>query len=165
MLFVVVTLLRVGFIADVACMGGCFGCDAKSKLTKSQESQPSRPSHVAKPLIAERGEENGRCEVDDNALCVSSIDTPNPTLDSHGTGNTSQEFINHGLLLWNQTRQQWVGSKRKSKQTDQNREPKLSRNATYENLLGSNKPFAKRVPLSEMVTFLVNVWEHEGKYN
>ncbi|KAJ0938379.1 hypothetical protein HanRHA438_Chr02g0049231 [Helianthus annuus] len=40
-----------------------------------------------------------------------------------------------------------------------------SRNATYENLLGSNKPFAKRVPLSEMVTFLVNVWEHEGKYN
>ncbi|MFS7899255.1 hypothetical protein Hanom_Chr02g00098361 [Helianthus anomalus] len=124
-------------------LSGCFGCDAKSKLTKSQESQPSRPSHVAKPSIAERGEESVRCDVDDDALCVSAIDTPNPTLDSHGTRNTSQEFINHGklfvpklllyrtimaglgLLLWNQSRQQWVGSKRKSKPTDQNREPKL----------------------------------------
>ncbi|MFS7899843.1 hypothetical protein Hanom_Chr00s082607g01794801 [Helianthus anomalus] len=72
---------------------GCFGCDAKSKLTKSQEIQPSRPSHVAKPFIAERGEENGRCDVDDNALWLSSMDTRNSILDSHGNGNTSQEFI------------------------------------------------------------------------
>ncbi|MFS7909762.1 hypothetical protein Hanom_Chr02g00098341 [Helianthus anomalus] len=92
-------LFLVYLLYDMNIFSGCFGCDAKSKLTKSQESQPSRPSHVAKPFVEERGEESVRCDVDDNALCVSAIDTPNPTLDSHGTGNTSQEFINHGKLF------------------------------------------------------------------
>ncbi|KAL3566135.1 hypothetical protein D5086_031550 [Populus alba] len=38
-------------------------------------------------------------------------------------------------------------------------------NATYESLLGSNKPFARPVPLAEMVDFLVDVWEQEGLYD
>ncbi|KAK1576127.1 hypothetical protein Q3G72_004175 [Acer saccharum] len=51
-----------------------------------------------------------------------------------------------GLLLWNQTRQRcW--------------------NATYDSLLGSNKPFPQPIPLPEMVDFLVDVWEQEGMYD
>ncbi|KAK6119628.1 hypothetical protein DH2020_046651 [Rehmannia glutinosa] len=124
---------------------------------------------------------------------ISSISTSNQTLDTHsnadGTSNPS-EFVNHGkyflhyltnlglslpyiklhfillkgLLLWNQTRQQWVGNKG-SQKLEQAREPKLSWNATYESLLGTNKPFPQPIPLAEMVDFLVDVWEQEGLYD
>ncbi|KAE8696121.1 hypothetical protein F3Y22_tig00110676pilonHSYRG00080 [Hibiscus syriacus] len=38
-------------------------------------------------------------------------------------------------------------------------------NATYESLLGSNKSFPQPIPLSEMIDFLVDVWEQEGLYD
>nr|KAJ0226568.1 hypothetical protein LSAT_V11C100014160 [Lactuca sativa] len=69
-----------------------------------------------------------------------------------------------GFLLWNQSRQQWIGNKR-NRQRNKPREPRLSKNVTYDSLLGSNKPFAKPVPLSEMVDFLGDVWEQEGLYD
>ncbi|CAN1325152.1 hypothetical protein LINPERPRIM_LOCUS33403 [Linum perenne] len=70
------------------------------------------------------------------------------------------------LLLWNQTRHQWVANKlSQSKVQPQVREPTISWNATYESLLGSNKPFPRPVPLAEMVDFLVDVWEQEGLYD
>ncbi|THG22175.1 hypothetical protein TEA_025225 [Camellia sinensis var. sinensis] len=67
------------------------------------------------------------------------------------------------LLLWNQTRLQWIGNKKSENQAQQLREPKLSWNATYESLLGSNKPFRRPIPLPEMVDFLVDIWEQDGK--
>uniref|UniRef100_A0A0D9YNW0 Gag1-like clamp domain-containing protein n=1 Tax=Oryza glumipatula TaxID=40148 RepID=A0A0D9YNW0_9ORYZ len=70
-----------------------------------------------------------------------------------------------GLLLWNQTRQQWVGNRRHNSQRQQPREPKISWNATYESLLGSTKPFPQAIPLGEMVDFLVDGWEQEGLYD
>ncbi|PWA55248.1 hypothetical protein CTI12_AA430330 [Artemisia annua] len=51
-----------------------------------------------------------------------------------------------GLLLWNQTRQQWIGDKGSSHRK-KGREPAISWNATYDNLLGSNKPFPRPIPL------------------
>ncbi|KAK9207907.1 hypothetical protein WN944_000256 [Citrus x changshan-huyou] len=69
-----------------------------------------------------------------------------------------------GLLLWNQTRQQWLANK-KPQNRPQVREPSISWNASYESLLGTNKPFPQRVPLAEMVDFLVDVWEQEGLYD
>lgn len=74
------------------------------------------------------------------------------------------EFVNHGLLLWNQTRQQWVGNRRSERRT-QNREPRISWNATYESVLGTSKPFPQAIPLVEMVDFLVDMWELEGLYD
>ncbi|KAF2303843.1 hypothetical protein GH714_023805 [Hevea brasiliensis] len=65
------------------------------------------------------------------------------------------------LLLWMQTRQQWLANKR-SPSRKQVREPAISWNATYDSLLGINKPFPRPVPLGEMVDFLVDVWEQEG---
>ncbi|KAG6413818.1 hypothetical protein SASPL_126533 [Salvia splendens] len=69
-----------------------------------------------------------------------------------------------GLLLWNQSRAQWVGTK-KSQTPKKNREPVLSWNASYENLLGTSKRFPQPVPLSEMVDFLVDIWDQEGLYD
>eukprot|EP00261_Vitis_vinifera_P033923 XP_019075166.1 PREDICTED: uncharacterized protein LOC100254371 isoform X8 [Vitis vinifera] len=69
-----------------------------------------------------------------------------------------------GLLLWNQTRQQWIGNQ-KSQNRKQVQEPRISWNATYESLLGTNKPLPQPIPLPEMVDFLVDVWEQEGLYD
>lgn len=104
-------------------------------------------------------------EMDSAALSqrsVSSISIPNQSLDTHS--NNPSEFVNRGLLLWNQTRQQWVGNKG-SQRDKKAREPSLSWNATYESLLGTNKPFPQPIPLSEMVDFLLDVWEQEGLYD
>ncbi|XP_022948689.1 uncharacterized protein LOC111452284 isoform X2 [Cucurbita moschata] len=74
-------------------------------------------------------------------------------------------FVNHGLLLWNQNRQQWLLNKKANRKEQLIREPKLSWNATYDSLLGSNKPFPQPIPLGEMVDFLVDIWEQEGLYD
>ncbi|KAI7740490.1 hypothetical protein M8C21_005983 [Ambrosia artemisiifolia] len=92
--------------------------------------------------------------------------------------NIQPEFVNHGkfyiystlyhfqkiccLLQWNQSRLQWNDHK-KSKNSAKTQEHIL-RNATYESLLGTAEKFPHSIPLSEMVGFLVNIWEHEGLY-
>ncbi|KAL4559936.1 hypothetical protein LXL04_032082 [Taraxacum kok-saghyz] len=164
-MFLVGTLLRFGVVTAwlfhlVACMGSCcLGCDAKNKLMKSQSQSLTRPMSKPDTWTSSRS-------------------------DMDNTRNTSHGFINHGknimyfnlllllsfstslscFLLWNQSRQQWTANKRNN-QREKTREPRLSRNATYDNLLGSNKPFANPIPLSEMVDFLVDVWEKEGLYD
>ncbi|KAM7256103.1 hypothetical protein ACFE04_011844 [Oxalis oulophora] len=70
-----------------------------------------------------------------------------------------------GLLLWNQTRQNWVANKKPDNRASHALEPKLNVNATYDSLLGSNKAFPQPIPLTEMVDFLVDVWEQEGMYD
>ncbi|CAI0629249.1 unnamed protein product [Linum tenue] len=58
------------------------------------------------------------------------------------------------LLLWQQGRLQWTGSgESTSNQTRQTSGPQL------------RNPFPRPVPLSEMVDFLVDVWEQEGLYD
>ncbi|KAK8664163.1 hypothetical protein V6N13_083963 [Hibiscus sabdariffa] len=99
---------------------------------------------------------------------ISSISTSNRTLDSHGSvaaANAPTEFLNHGLLLWNQIRQRWVGNRKCENRKREVQEPKLNWNATYESLLGSNKPFPQPIPLSEMIDFLVDAWEQDGLYD
>ncbi|KAK8645202.1 hypothetical protein V6N13_119045 [Hibiscus sabdariffa] len=66
-----------------------------------------------------------------------------------------------GLLLWNQTRQQWLGNKKPEKRM-QPREPTIKWNTIYDSLHGDYKPFPHPIPLPEMVEFLVEIWEHEG---
>uniref|UniRef100_M1BAQ8 Gag1-like clamp domain-containing protein n=1 Tax=Solanum tuberosum TaxID=4113 RepID=M1BAQ8_SOLTU len=113
---------------------------------------------------------------------------------SSSTTNNNTEFVNHGkcifhslcfhwlsweyfansnlswgypslsLILWSKTRQEWIGNRTPQKHTPA-RESKLSFDASYETLLGTNKPFPQSIPLSEMVDFLVDVWEQEGLYD
>ncbi|XP_059640866.1 uncharacterized protein LOC132283014 [Cornus florida] len=169
------------FVHIAASMGGCH---TKPKLItsideplKGQKFQKKglklQGRTVSKPGTSDDFWTTSTCEMDNSAVqsrgSISSISTSNQnqTIDLHGANSVKMpsEFVNNGLLLWNQTRQQWVGNKRPENRAQQLREPKISWNATYEGLLGSSKPFSQPVPLCEMVDFLVDVWEQEGMYD
>ncbi|XP_077229278.1 uncharacterized protein LOC143862156 isoform X2 [Tasmannia lanceolata] len=157
---------------------GCLGCCTKSTPIIAVD-EPSKGLRiqgrsVKKTSKSEDFWSSSTYEMDNSGVhsqrSVSSISTSNQTLDPQsGVASTSNptEFVNHGkcLLLWNQTRQQWIGNKRSENLPQEVREPKLSWNATYESLLGTNKPFHQPIPLSEMVDFLVDIWEQEGMYD
>ncbi|XP_057421353.1 uncharacterized protein LOC130715293 isoform X2 [Lotus japonicus] len=126
---------------------------------------------VRKPTISDGFWSSSTCDLDNSTIqsqkSISSVSTLNNILyHSNGTSSagTTAEFVNEGLLLWNESRLQWVGSGRSKKQTQQKRDPKLNWNTSYESLIGTRQPFPKSVPLSEMVEFLVDVWEREGMY-
>ncbi|KAM7483645.1 hypothetical protein LguiB_008228 [Lonicera macranthoides] len=154
---------------------GCLGCLTKAKLISSvddhRKGQERQARRVTKPNLSEDFWTTSTCDMDNSGGqsrgSISSISTSNQNLDTHcsGSGNPPPEFVNHGLLLWNQTRQLWVGSKRSENRAQELCEPRLSWNATYDGLLGSNKPFSRPIPLSEMVDFLVDIWEQEGMYD
>ncbi|XP_062089857.1 uncharacterized protein LOC133796384 [Humulus lupulus] len=156
-------------------MGGCLACHTKPKPVTVDEQPPKRLSHqgrrsARKPSQSEDFWTTSTFDMDNSAIqsqgSISSISTINQTLDPNGVALNANpnEFVNHGLLLWNQTRQRWIGNK-KSDNRPLQRDPKLSWNATYESLLGSNKPFPQPIPLAEMVDFLVDIWEQEGMYD
>ncbi|XP_052175777.1 uncharacterized protein LOC127790351 [Diospyros lotus] len=150
---------------------GCLGSHTKHKPITSIDEPLRGPKPrgrtVSKSSMLGDFWTTSTCEMDNSAVhshgSVSSISTVDP----HGSssGNIPSEFVNHGLLLWNQTRQQWIGNKKSDDHAQQLREPKLSWNATYESLLGSSKPFPQPIPLSEMVDFLIDIWEQEGLYD
>ncbi|KAI5673407.1 hypothetical protein M9H77_13771 [Catharanthus roseus] len=154
---------------------GCLGCCTKPPFIISVD-EPSKGlkiqgHRVKKHSITEDFWSSSTCEMDNSAFpsqrSVSSISTSNQVLDpnsSSGSTSNPPEFVNHGLLLWNQTRQQWVGDKG-FKKPKQIQEPKLCWNASYDSLLGTNKPFPQPIPLPEMIDFLVDVWEQEGLYD
>ncbi|RLN24672.1 hypothetical protein C2845_PM07G00340 [Panicum miliaceum] len=98
---------------------------------------------------------------------ISPVNTSNWAFDQHGTGSSHSlpELGNNGLVLWEQTRQEWTEIRSLRPKVKQVREPVLSWNAAYESLLGSNKPFPQPIPLHEMVDFLVDIWEQEGLYD
>ncbi|CAK9326575.1 unnamed protein product [Citrullus colocynthis] len=87
---------------------------------------------------------------------------------NHGgvTDNLSNhsDFVNHGFILWTQSRLRWVGNCVPAKQTKKNHLTGLSWYMTKELVLESKKPYHRRIPLSEMVDFLVEEWEEEGLY-
>ncbi|KAG4183068.1 hypothetical protein ERO13_A09G085100v2 [Gossypium hirsutum] len=124
---------------------------------------------VRKTSISEDFWTTSACDMDNSAAqsqgSISSISVINQSLDPHGNANSPSEFVNHGLLLWNRTRQQWIGNKKSENRPQKVREPKLSWNASYESLLGNNKPFPQPIPLPEMIDFLVDIWEQEGLYD
>ncbi|EYU21638.1 hypothetical protein MIMGU_mgv1a016230mg [Erythranthe guttata] len=58
--------------------------------------------------------EMGYKEVQSYSSIFSKKNTPNQTNGAHGAGDLIKptEFVNNGLLLWNQGRQKWVGNKK-----------------------------------------------------
>uniref|UniRef100_A0A1D1XII7 Germin-like protein subfamily 1 member 15 n=1 Tax=Anthurium amnicola TaxID=1678845 RepID=A0A1D1XII7_9ARAE len=159
----------------LACMGGCLGCCSKPTpiiaVDEPSKGLKIQGRTVKKPSFSEDFWSTSTYEMDNSGIqsqrSISSMSTSTQAHDFHGavsTSNTS-EFVNHGLLLWNQTRRQWVANKRPENRAQHVREPGLSWNATYDSLLGTNKPFPQPIPLSEMVDFLVDIWEQEGMYD
>ncbi|XP_009785326.1 uncharacterized protein LOC107797262 isoform X2 [Nicotiana tabacum] len=96
---------------------------------------------------------------------MSSISISNSLAQHGGTGSASNnnEFVNQGYLLWNQSRLQWLASKKPENRIVE--EPMLNWNVSYESLFGTNKRFPQPIPLSDMVDFLADIWEHEGLYD
>ncbi|CAM8916501.1 unnamed protein product [Rhodiola kirilowii] len=84
---------------------------------------------------------------------------------SSSTNNTgsSTEFTNQGLILWTQTRQQWVtaAGKQSHNRSTQAIEPGFGWDTNYDSLLRTKKPFPQPVPLSEIVDFLADIWADE----
>ncbi|XP_031504910.1 uncharacterized protein LOC116267381 isoform X2 [Nymphaea colorata] len=158
-----------------SCMGSCVGCCTKSTpiiaVDEPSKGLKIQGRRVNKPTPSEDFWSTSTYEMDNNGIrsqiSISSLSTSNQTLDSNcGPSSTSAtEFVNHGLLRWNQIREEFLKNSKKEKQAPQVREPRLSWNATYDSLLGTNKPFPQPIPLSEMVDFLVDVWEAEGMYD
>lgn len=152
---------------------GCTSCFIKHKPVASLDEKPkkvgSQHQTGRKSSISVDFWTTSICDMDNSVQgSMSSVSTSIQALDTHAGAsgsNPPSEFVNHGLLLWNQTRQHWIGNKKQISKGQQIRDPKLSWNATYESLLGSNKPFAQPVSLAEMVDFLVDIWEQEGMYD
>ncbi|QCD80691.1 hypothetical protein DEO72_LG2g1013 [Vigna unguiculata] len=154
-------VMITAWIADLfACMGGCFGCCMKPTpiiaVDEPAKGLRIQGQTVRKPHISDGFWSSSTCDLDNANIqsqrSISSVSTLN-------------QILYHSLLLWNESRLQWIGSEKSSKPSQQQkREPRLNWNATYESLLGTRQPFPKSIPLSEMVEFLVDVWEREGMY-
>ncbi|GAQ82064.1 hypothetical protein KFL_000990130 [Klebsormidium nitens] len=72
-------------------------------------------------------------------------------------------FVNDAYNLWVEQRREWVGNR--ARQRPARRQPAISPDATYEDLLTTSQPFAQPIPLPEMVDFLVDVWDQDGLYD
>ncbi|KAL8522294.1 hypothetical protein ACS0TY_012434 [Phlomoides rotata] len=175
------SLIRFGSVAAwvlniVACMGGCIGCEtSRTKLNSSlHDSFRGQENHALTKSQASLSEDiwtTSACEVDNVAVqscgSISSTSALPQMHDVHGAGCSSKpsEFVNHGVILWNQMRQKWIGNKEPASGPQQLRDSKLSWNETYDSLLSCNKPFQQPIPLGEMIDFLVDIWEQEGMYD
>ncbi|CAL0330499.1 unnamed protein product [Lupinus luteus] len=170
-------VMITAWITDLfACMGGCFGCCMKPTpiiaVDEPAKGLKIQGQTVRKPTISDGFWSSSTCDLDNSTIqsqrSISSLSTLNQVLyHSNGTSTagTNSEFVNQGLILWNESRLHWTESSRSRKPSQQKREPVLNWNATYESLLGTRQPFRKSLPLSEMVKFLVDVWEHEGMHD
>ncbi|GFP88972.1 hypothetical protein PHJA_001040900 [Phtheirospermum japonicum] len=58
---------------------------------------------------------------------ISSEIVSTQTHEAHGAGDSTKpsKFVNHGLLLWNQDRQKWIGDKKAVSRSKKLRMPKL----------------------------------------
>ncbi|XAR66892.1 hypothetical protein NMG60_11013263 [Bertholletia excelsa] len=160
----------------LACMGSCLGCCAKRApiiaVDEPSKGLKIQGRMVRKPSLSEDFWSTSTYDLENSAFqsqkSISSISISSQSLlgQNGGAGSSSSQsdFVNHGLILWNQTRLQWIGNKTSVKHKH-SREPRLSWHATYESLLTSNKRLSRPAPLSEMVEFLVDVWEQEGLYD
>eukprot|EP00898_Chlorokybus_atmophyticus_P000568 jgi/Chlat1/1511/Chrsp12S02022 len=85
-----------------------------------------------------------------------------------GTPSTSEPsngpFVNTALDTWNERRRLWTTSTSTPSKAPPRR-PVLSSGVTYDDILTSSRPFQQRIPLPEMVDFLVDCWDHEGLFN
>ncbi|KAL1301050.1 hypothetical protein HN51_045674 [Arachis hypogaea] len=155
----------------LACMGGCLGHFTKMPaILLVDEASVGLIPHDQAARKDSRSEDFWSSSTIDieyalrSQRSASSIGISFDPQNSAALANDHPEFVNHGLILWNQMRRHWVGNLRQQRRK-QVGEPRLSWNATYENLLGTDKPFPQRIPLGEMVDFLTDIWELEGLYD
>ncbi|XP_051116021.1 uncharacterized protein LOC127241153 isoform X2 [Andrographis paniculata] len=67
-------------------------------------------------------------------------------------------------IAWNEIRRKWVGNVSHRPERTM-KDPIISWSTTYEELLSNHEPFPERIPLPEMVDFLVDIWQDEGLFD
>ncbi|XP_027111470.2 uncharacterized protein [Coffea arabica] len=78
--------------------------------------------------------------------------------------SNSPVFVNHAANAWHESRKRWTGDlNQRSIRIE--KDPIISWSTTYEDLLSTNEPFPERIPLTEMVDFLVDIWHDEGLFD
>ncbi|KAL3323705.1 hypothetical protein AABB24_038054, partial [Solanum stoloniferum] len=80
------------------------------------------------------------------------------------TNKSPAAFVNHAAIAWHENRRKWVGEV-SSKSERMPKDPIISWSTTYEELLSTTDPFSERIPLTEMVDFLVDIWHDEGLFD
>ncbi|KAK2969073.1 hypothetical protein RJ640_021112 [Escallonia rubra] len=73
-------------------------------------------------------------------------------------------YTNHAAIAWHESRRKWIGDQSQRSNRMQ-KDPIISWSMTYEDLLSTHDPFPERIPLPEMVDFLVDIWHDEGLYD
>ncbi|XP_078428018.1 uncharacterized protein LOC144700493 isoform X2 [Wolffia australiana] len=146
---------------------GCLGCWSKPSpiiaVDEPSKGLKIRGRTVKKSSFSDDLPSSSTYDMDNHSAVLSQRSVSSVGPDSANPAGS--DFVNHGLLLWNQTRRQWRSHESREKSSPAILEPGLSWNATYDGLLGSSKPFPRPIPLSEMVDFLVDVWEQEGLFD
>lgn len=156
----------------------CFGAFAKSSTVLSVDEpakrfkmQRHRQGHNQSEknfwTSSSNDMENYTRDSRSSRRSLSSISATNQSLDTTPGCNTDSNgtaFVNHAVMMWNEQRKEWTGSRPRLRPVCSNN-PVISTTSTYENLLGSSRPFPQPVPLPEMVKFLVDVWEQDGLYD
>eukprot|EP00250_Pteridium_aquilinum_P004594 c14804_g1_i1 orf=545-1009(+) len=148
----------------------CFGSCSKSTDVLS-------PDHPVKVHTVQR---RGESHTEKDFWTSSSNDMDNVTRSSQRSLSSSKRNqsadtnetnlspnsvdANYGLTLWTEQRREWTEKPSQARPL-RPREPVISWSSTYDDLLTTSRPFEKRIPLPEMVHFLVGVWEQEGLYD
>ncbi|KAG2268385.1 hypothetical protein Bca52824_062940 [Brassica carinata] len=153
---------------------GCVACYRETRSTETPLKDPpfnSTAQTVKKPSVSEDFWSTSTIDMDNITFpSQGGSISSNQTFDSQSVSRNSNpppEFVNQGLLLWNQTRERWVGKEKPNNNLpDRNQGSKINWNAaSYDSLLASNKLFPQPIPLNEMVDFLVEIWEQDGLYD
>ncbi|XP_012573539.1 uncharacterized protein [Cicer arietinum] len=132
-------MLITAWITDIfACMGGCFGCCVKPTPIIAVD-EPAKGLRIQgqtmrKPTVSDGFWSSSPCDLDNSTIqsqrSISSVSTLNQILyQSNGTSTvgTDPEFVNQGLLLWNESRLQWTGRGISGKQSQEKQESRLKK--------------------------------------
>ncbi|KAI5680817.1 hypothetical protein M9H77_02044 [Catharanthus roseus] len=170
------SLLPISYPGSYRQNRGCFGCCAKSQPIIAVD-EPSKRLRiqgrlVKKPSISEDFWSTSTCDLEStiqSQRSISSLSVSNQSLLSQfsGAGNSSNhsEFVNHGNIHSQMDAVDLMFLQFLGMYSFLPSIYNCSWNATYETLLGTNKRFPQPIPLSEMVDFLVEIWEQEGLYD
>eukprot|EP00897_Mesotaenium_endlicherianum_P000162 jgi/Mesen1/10146/ME000076S09653 len=153
---------------------------AKGRHRAGQASTSPAPAHPpgvwwsASSDEMDNGHRANAAAAEGGGSLAASLSTANVTPSSQGGADStpsgsgpqrsSGPYVNHALSAWNQQRREWTSSSRPATRR-QSRQPVISADTTYEDLLATSRPFAQPVPLPEMVDFLVDIWDQEGLYD
>ncbi|KAH7276459.1 hypothetical protein KP509_39G008000 [Ceratopteris richardii] len=155
----------------VACMGACFGSCSKSSdvLSADQASKLSslpkrRESHTERDFWSSSSNEVDPVTSSKLSQSLSSSKQNQSTESFEANSSPRRGDLNYGIALWTEQRREWTRRTSEARPPE-NHEAIISWASTYEDLLSTSRPFPRPIPLSEMVDFLVEVWEQEGLYD